>query len=130
VTFHGCQSQPSSPGLDQHASAAPAPPPRPPIPQRGSSLPARPVSQVNRMRGSDPMLGVETQGVYVNMSELAWMAASKAQEMTSSLPPPPPELTAPDRDRGAGENVYEARETIERQAQSTQEPIYNALYTG
>lgn len=31
--------------------------------------------------------------MYVNMSELASMAASKAQEMAIHLPPPPPELT-------------------------------------
>lgn len=31
--------------------------------------------------------------MYVNMSELASMAAHKAQEMAINLPPPPPELT-------------------------------------
>lgn len=37
------------------------------------------------------------QPMYVNMHELASMAASKAQEM--NLPPPPPEFTNPASDK-------------------------------
>ncbi|KAL0278814.1 UNVERIFIED_CONTAM: hypothetical protein PYX00_000514 [Menopon gallinae] len=83
---------------------------RPPIPQRCSSLerpsvPAKASIPNGQIMKTDPTktvlskvqarLSAETNQppMYVNMSELASMAAHKAQEMAMNLPPPPPELT-------------------------------------
>lgn len=126
MTFHTPQSQPNSPGVDQQvAKQPPAPPPRPPIPQRGSSLVAPPSPRPTPARPRpDPAMG-ESQGVYVNMSELAWMAASKAQEMAASLPPPPPELTAPpDREYSTSESSIESSSGYGSQTQPPEEPVY------
>ncbi|XP_073995646.1 missing-in-metastasis isoform X12 [Rhodnius prolixus] len=94
---HACHSQPASPvgvseGLGQ-CSNSPSIATRPPVPHRGSSL-ERP--QVTKPRPHHPITaaliqhsGLEiTQPMYVNMHELASLAASKAQEM--NFPPPPP----------------------------------------
>ncbi|KAG8287163.1 hypothetical protein J6590_044787 [Homalodisca vitripennis] len=94
-TFHapeGCQSQPSSPT----PQPTPHSTPRPPIPQRCSSLerPSVPAKSGLALYSEPAEQNPDTnsmQPMYVNMHELASMAASKAQEM--AFPPPPPELT-------------------------------------
>ncbi|XP_054278947.1 protein MTSS 1 isoform X3 [Macrosteles quadrilineatus] len=99
-TFHapeGCQSQPSSPTPVSPPQSG-ALPPRPPIPQRCSSLerPTVPAKSSPLAMYSQPAEQTtdccSTQPMYVNMHELASMAASKAQEMV--FPPPPPELSS------------------------------------
>ncbi|XP_075215913.1 uncharacterized protein LOC142321586 isoform X2 [Lycorma delicatula] len=119
-TFHApegsqqSQSQPASPIAPTSGSATPvasSQPPiyaRPPIPQRCSSLerPSVPskhnlsihFSPSNKLDNSE--LGESP--MYVNMSELANLAASKAQEMSFPLPPPPPELTN-EKNQGEGQ---------------------------
>lgn len=126
-TFHApdsCHSQPSSPG--GHATPVASPPqstaPKPPIPQRCSSLerPSVPVKTRIPLCSTEsshakPVEAVCGQPMYVNMHELASLAASKAQEM--NFPPPPPELTnelptdkteVPEKDGSTSESSLES----------------------
>ncbi|XP_014255401.1 MTSS1-like protein isoform X2 [Cimex lectularius] len=112
-TFHAPESslsQPSSPvPTEASGSATPIASPqpstissRPPIPNRCSSLerPSLPSSKTRPHNASITQsvlqhAGIETsQPMYVNMHELASLAASKAQEMNFP-PPPPPSQEAP-----------------------------------
>ncbi|KAL1129975.1 hypothetical protein AAG570_012919, partial [Ranatra chinensis] len=108
-TFHapeGSLSQPASPvPTDVNGGTTPVSVPqpstlttRPPIPHRCSSL-ERPTVPSSKARPHFPLsqavyqkTGIElTQPMYVNMHELANLAANKAQEL--NFPPPPPEIT-------------------------------------
>ncbi|XP_011171178.1 uncharacterized protein LOC105203939 isoform X1 [Solenopsis invicta] len=87
---------------------------RPPIPNRCSSLERPTIPVKNEPPGSPrakPKLPLPAhlakelathqlqQPMYVNMHELANLAASRAQEMQLPLPPPPALLTAPGADK-------------------------------
>ncbi|XP_072748755.1 uncharacterized protein [Anoplolepis gracilipes] len=87
---------------------------RPPIPNRCSSLERPTIPMKNEPPGSPrgkPKLPLPAhlakelathqlqQPMYVNMHELANLAASRAQEMQLPLPPPPASLTTPSTDK-------------------------------
>uniref|UniRef100_A0A1B6CYE7 IMD domain-containing protein n=1 Tax=Clastoptera arizonana TaxID=38151 RepID=A0A1B6CYE7_9HEMI len=101
-TFHapeGCHSQPSSPGghTANVLSPSQSTTSKPPIPQRCSSLERPSIPSKSGMtiypayttQSEEPE---SSQPMYVNMHELANLAATKAQEM--NFPPPPPELAS------------------------------------
>uniref|UniRef100_A0A023F285 Putative cdna sequence n=1 Tax=Triatoma infestans TaxID=30076 RepID=A0A023F285_TRIIF len=123
---HSCHSQPASPvgvseGIGQ-CTSTPMISTRPPVPHRGSSL-ERP--QVTKPRPHHPITaaliqhsGLEiTQPMYVNMHELASLAASKAQEM--NFPPPPPsdvssqQSTAQDKGESNGKDGSTSESSVE-----------------
>ncbi|XP_014483467.1 PREDICTED: MTSS1-like protein isoform X8 [Dinoponera quadriceps] len=104
---------------------------RPPIPSRCSSLERPTIPMKSDAPGSPrgkPKLPLPAhlakelathqlqQPMYVNMHELANLAASRAQEMQLPLPPPPTSLTAPGTDKVLRKQKY--AENPERDAGS------------
>nr|XP_033328718.1 protein MTSS 2-like isoform X4 [Megalopta genalis] len=94
---------------------------RPPIPNRCSSLERPTVPVKNEPPGSPrgkPKLPLPAhlakelvthqlqQPMYVNMHELANLAATRAQEMQLPLPPPPASLTASGTEKNQNENAW------------------------
>ncbi|XP_078049638.1 uncharacterized protein LOC144476484 isoform X3 [Augochlora pura] len=94
---------------------------RPPIPNRCSSLERPTVPVKNEPPGSPrgkPKLPLPAhlakelvthqfqQPMYVNMHELANLAATRAQEMQLPLPPPPASLSASGTEKNQNENVW------------------------
>ncbi|XP_076671698.1 uncharacterized protein LOC143370434 isoform X3 [Andrena cerasifolii] len=107
---------------------------RPPIPNRCSSLERPSVPVKNEPPGSPrgkPKLPLPAhlakelathqlqQPMYVNMHELANLAASRAQEMQLPLPPPPASLTAPGTEKIEGAEKDGGSQTSESSVESS-----------
>ncbi|XP_076248462.1 uncharacterized protein LOC143188214 isoform X2 [Calliopsis andreniformis] len=107
---------------------------RPPIPNRCSSLERPTVPVKNEPPGSPrgkPKLPLPAhlakelathqlqQPMYVNMHELANLAASRAQEMQLPLPPPPASLTAPGAEKTEGAEKDGGSQTSESSVESS-----------
>ncbi|XP_014483461.1 PREDICTED: MTSS1-like protein isoform X2 [Dinoponera quadriceps] len=107
---------------------------RPPIPSRCSSLERPTIPMKSDAPGSPrgkPKLPLPAhlakelathqlqQPMYVNMHELANLAASRAQEMQLPLPPPPTSLTAPGTDKAENPERDAGSQTSESSLESS-----------
>ncbi|XP_011255267.1 MTSS1-like protein isoform X3 [Camponotus floridanus] len=107
---------------------------RPPIPNRCSSLERPTIPMKNEPPGSPrgkPKLPLPAhlakelathqlqQPMYVNMHELANLAASRAQEMQLPLPPPPASLTTPSTDKTEAPEKDAGSQTSESSLESS-----------
>ncbi|XP_070166833.1 protein MTSS 2 isoform X4 [Polyergus mexicanus] len=107
---------------------------RPPIPNRCSSLERPTIPVKNEPPGSPrgkPKLPLPAhlakelathqlqQPMYVNMHELANLAASRAQEMQLPLPPPPALLTTPSTDKAEAPEKDAGSQTSESSLESS-----------